>query len=131
MIPQCHAGRGDDAAALSAALQAIKDDPDDYYSLQLAGRLYVKLGQHEQARDYVERSLAHVPNHSPALYRFLLQLAKAMRRLPRVRVREEEIEALRDPGKDDREWADWARQYLSWHAHGRTAEIEKGSLGER
>ena len=115
MIAQCHAAKGDDEAALRAALEAIEADPADYYSLQLAGRLYVKLGQHERAKGYVERSLAQVPRHSPILHRFLMYLAKGVRMLRGVRVREEEIEALRDPAKDDREWADWARQYLSSH----------------
>ena len=116
MLAQCQAGKGDDEAALSAGLEAVEAHPDDYYSLQLIGRIYVMRGQHDRAREYVARSLDHRPKHSPILYRLLLHLTRAIQMVTGGRVRHEEIEGLKDPGWDDREWATWAREYLAWHA---------------
>ena len=45
-----------------------------------------------------------------------MHLTRAISLLRGVPVAAEEVEAFRDPGKDERELEQWARGYPRWHA---------------
>src|SRR5262245_58092499 len=59
IIAQCFEWLGDFSESLEAARHVLRSDPADPFCLRFAARASVKLGQHHQARGYVEQSLNH------------------------------------------------------------------------
>jgi tetratricopeptide (TPR) repeat protein len=114
---------GRDAEALDTAERALEAEPDHFLALQTAACLAVKLGRYQDAKDYVERSVAAVPEIHPdsvpsRAFDGLMSLVWRAGRIVRG------ARVLAGPPTPPswgaacelEEWKVWARRYLAWYA---------------
>lgn len=118
---------GRDAEALAAAQRALESQPAHFLALQTAACLSVKLGRHNDAKDYVERGLKALPDVRPGsrsvLDVFFLLVWRVARLVRGRRAPGTPPEALASATArylDD--WKEWALAYLAWRKATNAAE---------
>jgi tetratricopeptide (TPR) repeat protein len=122
MLAYCleHDGKADEA--LSTTRQAVEAEPDNFRALKALADAYVKAGNHQHAKPYVERALLAAralpkPRWDDRGFALLTRLSvAALRLVPRYRRRIPRGSPHDFHGEAEvAKWTDWAQQYLQWY----------------
>lgn len=119
MVAQCYEWMEQFSESLNAARRILNVEPTNPFCLRLAARASAELGEHDQARTYVEQSLMYPVQYS-ATHTRLLDVMSAMLKaasfIPLLkRMHHGLIRERVQCARRDLEWNDWARKYLDWY----------------
>ena len=98
--------------AATDAERALKFDMKSFECMKLLANIHYKLTQYEICYDYTVKALSTGPAKRPAPSSLMLITVMVMKCIPGQKEKADKLhQYLLDPGRADRKWMDWAREF--------------------